>query len=62
MSHHAELAPGHFHHVEPETAYHSSKFGMWLFLATEVLFFGGLFAAFAVFRWQYFDMFHASSK
>lgn len=62
MSHSNTLPPGHFHHLEPETAYHSAKFGMWLFLATEVLFFGGLFAAFTVFRWQYFDVFHASSK
>ncbi|MBL7661863.1 cytochrome c oxidase subunit 3 family protein [bacterium] len=61
MSHATELPPGHFHHFEPETAYHASKFGMWLFLATEVLLFGGLFCAFAVFRWVYFDQFHAAS-
>lgn len=59
---HAELPPGHFHHLEPETAYHASKFGMWLFLATEVLFFGGLFCAFAVFHVEYFEMFHQGSK
>jgi cytochrome c oxidase subunit 3 len=28
----------------------ASLFGMWVFLATEVLFFGGLFAAYAVYR------------
>jgi len=56
------LPPGHFHHFEPEQAYHASKFGMWLFLATEVLFFGGLFAAFAVFHSKYFHLFHESSK
>jgi cytochrome c oxidase subunit 3 len=60
--HHEELPPGHFHHFEPEQAYHASKFGMWLFLATEVLFFGGLFAAFAVFHSKYFHLFHESSK
>jgi len=27
--------------------------GMWTFLATEVLFFGGLFAAYSVYRWAY---------
>jgi len=59
---HGPLPPGHFHHFEPEQAYHSAKFGMWLFLATELLFFGGLFAAFAVFRTMYFDVFHLSSK
>lgn len=59
---HGPLPPGHFHHLEPEAAYHSAKFGMWLFLATEVLFFGGLFCAFAVFKWLYHPIFHESSK
>ncbi len=59
---HGELPPGHFHHFEPEQAYHAAKFGMWLFLATEVLFFGGLFAAFAVFHYIYFDMFKNSAQ
>ena len=59
---HGPLPPGHFHHFEPEQAYHASIFGMWLFLATEVLFFGGLFAAFAVFHWLYYETFHLSSK
>ncbi len=59
---HGPLPPGHFHHLEPEQAYHASIFGMWLFLATEVLFFGGLFAAFAVFHGQYPELFHAGAK
>jgi len=59
---HAELHPGHFHHFEPEQAYHAAKFGMWLFLATEILFFGGLFAAYAVFHSKYTHLFHESSK
>ncbi len=62
MSHSETLPPGHFHHLEPETAYHASKFGMWLFLATEILFFGGLFAAFAIYNAMFFDMFHAGSQ
>lgn len=32
--------------------------GMWTFLATEVLFFGGLFAAYAVYRFLYPEAFH----
>jgi len=60
--HHEELPPGHFHHFEPEQAYHAAKFGMWLFLATEVLFFGGLFAAFAIYHTKYFEMFHHGSQ
>lgn len=60
--HHGPLPPGHFHHFEPEQAYHAAKFGMWLFLATEVLFFGGLFAAYAQFHSMYHREFHESSK
>ena len=35
--------------------------GMWVFIAQEVLFFGGLFAAYAVYRSQYPDAFSAGS-
>ena len=35
-----------------------AKFGMWLFLASEVLFFGGLFVAYGVYRANHPDMFH----
>ncbi len=35
---------------------------MWVFLVTEVLFFGGLFAAYAVYRSWYPDAFAAASR
>ncbi len=35
-----------------EQQYESSVIGMWLFLATEVMFFGGLIAAYTVYRYQ----------
>jgi cytochrome c oxidase subunit 3 len=39
------------HHFEtPEQQFASGKVGMWVFLATEVLMFGGLFCAYAVYR------------
>ena len=39
------------HHFESlEQQFDSNKLGMWLFLATEILFFGGLFACYAVLR------------
>jgi len=39
------------HHFETlDQQYNASKLGMWLFLATEVLLFGGLFCLYAVFR------------
>jgi len=33
------------------------KMGMWLFLFTEILLFGGLFLVYAVYRFQFFDQF-----
>ncbi|QDS90188.1 Cytochrome c oxidase subunit 3 [Rosistilla oblonga] len=39
------------HHFEtPEQQYDSGKLGMWLFLVTEILFFSGLFCAYAIYR------------
>ena len=47
QGHPPELA----HHFETmEEQHQSSKQGMWLFLATEILLFGGLFCAYAVYR------------
>ncbi len=34
---------------------------MWIFLSTEVLFFGALFLAYAFYRWLYYDAFIAAS-
>jgi cytochrome c oxidase subunit III len=67
---HAALADhGHEHH--PRLQHHfdsleqqlyASTFGMWVFLVTEVLFFGGLFMAYILYRIWYPEMFvHASS-
>jgi len=39
------------HHFDtPEQQFDSGKLGMWIFLATEILFFSGLFCAYAIFR------------
>jgi len=38
------------HYDTPEQQYDAAKFGMWLFIATELLLFGGLFVAYAVYR------------
>ncbi len=39
------------HHYEtPKQQFDAGKLGMWIFLVTEVLFFGGLFCAYAVYR------------
>ena len=42
--------------------YEAAKLGMWLFLATEVLLFGGLFCAYAVFRGNHPDLFAWGSQ
>lgn len=62
LNHGGEVqGPPHVHHMTPTNAYHSAKLGMWLFLATELLLFGGLFCAFAVFRYLYFEEFAMAS-
>ena len=39
------------HHFDtPEQQFDSGKLGIWLFLVTEVLFFSGMFCAYAIFR------------
>lgn len=55
-------APPEPHHMDSTTAYHAAKLGMWLFLATEILLFAALFAAFALYHWWYFDEFHHASE
>lgn len=42
--------------------YQASKMGLWLFLTTEILLFGGLFVAYIVFRALYPEMFHEASQ
>ncbi|HWR36127.1 MAG TPA: cytochrome c oxidase subunit 3 family protein [Clostridia bacterium] len=40
----------------------TAAFGMWLFLVTEIMFFGGMFCAYLVYRVSYFDAFVAGSQ
>lgn len=42
--------------------YTGKKIGMWLFLFTELLFFGGMFLLYSVFRSQYPAEFHVSAQ
>ncbi|MEK6626762.1 MAG: cytochrome c oxidase subunit 3 family protein [Bdellovibrionota bacterium] len=50
----------HFSSVEQE--HEAAIQGIWLFLATEILMFGGLFVAYAMFRGMYPIVFHDASK
>ena len=46
------------HHFDSaKTQFDSGRMGVWIFLVTEILFFGGMFCAFAVFRSWYFEAF-----
>jgi cytochrome c oxidase subunit 3 len=40
----------------------SALFGMWIFLATEVLFFGGMFAAYMVYRYEHGQAFEEAGR
>lgn len=51
------------HHFDtPEQQFDSGKLGMWIFLATEILFFSGLFCAYAIFRSLRPDVFVGASE
>src|SRR5579872_7165320 len=55
---HAPHDPHLAHHFEnPEQQYASAKLGMWVFLGTEILMFGGLFCAYSVYRHNHPDVF-----
>ena len=53
---------GRAHQFEDmDQQFESSTFGIWLFLVTEIMFFGGLFAAYALYRGVYFAAFVGGS-
>src|SRR5271165_3998131 len=49
------------HFVSLEQQNETSSFGMWLFLLTEIMFFGGLFTAYLIYRNWYYPAFVAGS-
>ena len=65
MSHdaHAAAQPGLAHHFDTyEQQKESATLGMWLFIVQEILFFGGLFFAYALYRWKYPVAFNHASR
>src|SRR5580704_8298964 len=51
------------HHFDtPEQQFTSAKLGMWVFLGTEILMFGGLFCAYSVYRHNHQEMFEYAHK
>ena len=57
---HEEHVAHHFHSAAQQFA--AGKLGMWLFLATEVLFFSGLFVAYATYRNLHPEVFASASE
>ncbi len=51
------------HHFNtPVQQFEAGKLGMWMFLATEVLLFGGLFCGYTIWRYQHPEMFRYGSQ
>ena len=57
----AEHALQH-HFADMEQQRETSTFGMWMFLLTEIMFFGGLFCAYLVYRASYYQAFVEGSQ
>ena len=71
MSNAVAHAEQHAHTHHPELRHHfdtmpqqkeAAVIGMWVFLLTEILFFGGLFVAYMIYRVWYFDAFAEASR
>src|SRR5687767_8641131 len=55
--------PGLHHHFDDmEQQRECTSLGMWSFLATEVMMFGGLFFAYCLYRWQFHDAYLLGSQ
>lgn len=54
--------PAEATHAVPHRDDFGSKMGMWLFLFTELILFGGLFIVYMVYRIQYPEAFHFAAK
>jgi cytochrome c oxidase subunit 3 len=50
------------HFVDAEQQRDAASLGMWLFLATEIMFFGGMFCAYLIYRYAYYNEFAAGSR
>lgn len=64
MADHSTSHPAHLQHhfVDADQQFDTAKLGMWIFLVTEILFFGGLFAAYIIYRAWYPELFTLASE
>jgi cytochrome c oxidase subunit III len=59
---HGDHPPGLAHHFESYAQQReSASLGMWLFLVTEIMFFGGMFFCYVLYRWKFPVAFAAGS-
>ncbi|MEQ9453785.1 MAG: cytochrome c oxidase subunit 3 [Phycisphaeraceae bacterium] len=66
-SHHGHGEEGHHPHLAhhfhtPKQQFESAKLGIWLFLATEILMFGGLFCAYSIYRGNHKEVYLYAHK
>jgi cytochrome c oxidase subunit 3 len=63
IEHHEAHNPALRHHFADEQQQkNAASLGMWLFLVTEIMFFGGMFCAYLVYRLAHFNAFAAASQ
>ena len=63
QSPHDHASPRQQHHFDTMAQQkEAATLGMWVFLVTEIMFFGGMFAAYMVYRMWYFQGFAAASE
>ncbi|MGA8409898.1 MAG: cytochrome c oxidase subunit 3 [Candidatus Acidiferrales bacterium] len=63
MAAHSAHPPGFAHQFEDmEQQREAGSLGMWVFLVTEIMFFGGLFATYIIYRSMYLDAFEKGSR
>jgi cytochrome c oxidase subunit 3 len=59
----SESSVAHAHQFDDlEQQRQAASLGMWIFLATEVMFFGGMFAGYMIYRWSYGPAFADASN
>jgi cytochrome c oxidase subunit 3 len=60
---HEHTNPAHQHQFDTmEQQYEASTLGMWVFLIQEIMFFGGMFVAYLVYRWKFADTWGLASS
>ena len=62
MQHEAHNPALLHHFADAQQQKNAASLGMWLFLVTEIMFFGGMFCAYLIYRVQHFNAFAAASQ